>query len=44
MSNHPETRRYMTRCRNQGRNTSEIMRSLERYAAGQVFKHLPQIA
>jgi len=44
MSNHPETRRYVTRRRNQGRNTTEIMRSLERYAAGQVFKHLPQIA
>ena len=43
MSNHPETRRYVTRHRNQGRNTTEIMRSLKRYAARQVFKHL-QIA
>jgi transposase len=40
MSNHPETRRYVTRRRNQGRNTTEIMRSLKRYAARQVFKHL----
>jgi len=44
MSNHPETRRYVTRRRNQGRNTTEIMRSLKRYATCQVFKHLPQIA
>ncbi len=29
MSNHPETRRYVTRRRNQGRNTTEIMRSPE---------------
>ncbi len=40
MSNHPETRRYVTRRRNQARNTTEIMRSLKRYAARQVFKHL----
>ncbi len=40
MSNHPETRRYVTRRRNQGRITTEIMRSLKRYAARQVFKHL----
>jgi len=40
MSNHPETRRYVIRRRNQGRNTTEIMRSLKRYAARHVFKHL----
>ena len=43
MSNHPETRRYVTRRRNEGRNTTEVMRSLKRYVARQVFKHL-QIA
>jgi transposase len=40
MSNHPETRRYVTRRRNEGRNTTEIMRSLKRYVSRQVFKHL----
>jgi transposase len=40
MSNHPETRRYVTQRRNEGRNTTEIMRSLKRYVARQVFKHL----
>ncbi len=40
MSNHPETRHYVTRRRNQGRNTTEVMRSLKRYVARQVFKHL----
>jgi hypothetical protein len=40
MSNHPETRRYVTRRRNQGRDTTEIMRSLKRYVSRQVFKHL----
>ena len=40
MSNHPETRAYVTRRRNEGRNTTEIMRSLKRYVARHVFKHL----
>ena len=40
MSNHPETRRYVTRRRDEGRNTTEIMRSLKRYVARHVFKHL----
>jgi len=44
MSNHPETRRYETRRRDQGRNTTEVMRSLKRYVARQVFKQLPRIA
>ena len=44
MSNHPETRRYVTRRRDQGRNTTEVMRSLKRYVARQVFKQLPRIA
>ena len=40
MSNHPETRRYVTRRRTEGLNTAEVMRSLKRYAARHVFKHL----
>ena len=40
MSNHPETRRYVTRRRTEGLNTPEIMRSLKRYVSRQVFKHL----
>ena len=42
MSNHPETRRYVTRRRTEGLNTPEIMRCLKRYVARQTFKHLPQ--
>jgi len=41
MSSDPETRRYVTRRRAQGRNTAEIMRCLKRYVARQTFKHLP---
>ena len=41
MSNHPETRRYVTRRRTEGLNTTEIMRCLKRYVARQTFKHLP---
>ena len=44
MSSHDETRRYVTRRRAEGLNTAEIMRCLKRYAARQVFKHLPQTA
>jgi transposase len=40
MSNHPETRRYVTRRRTEGLNTPEIMRSLKRYVSRQVFKHI----
>ncbi len=40
MSNHPATRRYVTRRRDQGRNTTEVMRSLKRYVARHVFKHI----
>ncbi len=40
ISNHPETRRYVTRRRTEGLNTPEIMRSLKRYVSRQVFKHL----
>jgi transposase len=41
MSSHEQTRRYVTRRRAEGRNTTEIMRSLKRYVARQTFKHLP---
>ena len=41
MSSHHETRSYVTRRRSEGLNTAEIMRCLKRYAARQVFKHLP---
>ena len=42
MSSDEETRRYVTRRRDEGRNTAEIMRCLKRYVARQTFKHLPQ--
>lgn len=41
MSSHPETRRYVTRRRNEGMSTAEIMRCLKRYVARHVYKHLP---
>ena len=44
MSNHPETRAYVTRRRAEGLNSFEIMRCLKRYVARQVFKHLPMAA
>jgi transposase len=44
MSSHPETRAYVTRRRNEGLNTTEVMRCLKRYVARQVFKHLPAAA
>ena len=44
MSNHPETRRYVTRRRTEGLSTAEIMRCLKRYVARQTFKHLPTAA
>ena len=40
MSSHPETRAYVTRRRNEGLNTAEVMRCLKRYVARQTFKHL----
>ncbi len=42
MSSDEETRRYVTRRRDEGLNTAEIMRCLKRYVARQTFKHLPQ--
>ena len=42
MSSDQDTRRYVTRRRNEGLNTAEIMRCLKRYVARQTYKHLPQ--
>ena len=43
MSSDQDTRRYVTRRRNEGLNTTEIMRCLKRYVARQTFKHLPHM-
>ena len=43
MSSHQETRRYVTRRREEGLNTAEIMRCLKRYVARQTYKHLPHM-
>ncbi len=43
MSSDPQTRRYVTRRREQGLNTAEIMRCLKRYVARQTYKHLPHM-
>ncbi len=42
MSSDPRTRRYVTRRRDEGLNTAEIMRCLKRYVARQTYKHLPR--
>jgi transposase len=42
MSSDEETRRYVTRRRDKGLNTAEIMRCLKRYVARQTYKHLSQ--
>ncbi len=43
MSSHDETRRYVTRRREEGLSTPEIMRCLKRYVARQTYKHLPHM-
>ena len=43
MSSDPQTRRYVTRRRDKGLNTAEIMRCLKRYVARQTYKHLPHM-
>ncbi len=43
MSSDPETRRYVTRRRDEGLNTAEIMRCLKRYVSRQTYKHLPHM-
>ena len=43
MSSHQETRTYVTRRRDEGLNTAEIIRCLKRYVARQTYKHLPHM-
>jgi transposase len=43
MSSDQDTRRYVARRREEGLNTTEIMRCLKRYVARQTFKHLPHM-
>jgi transposase len=43
MSSDQETRTYVTRRRDEGLNTAEIMRCLKRYVARQTYKHLPHM-
>ena len=43
MSSDEETRRYVTRRREKGLSTAEIMRCLKRYVARQTYKHLPHM-
>jgi transposase len=41
MSNHPPTRAYVQRRREEGKSTGEIVRVLKRYVAREVYRHLP---
>ena len=43
MSSDEKTRRYVTRRREKGLSTAEIMRCLKRYVARQTYKHLPHM-
>ena len=43
MSSDQDTRTYVTRRRDEGLNTAEIMRCLKRYVARQTYKHLPHM-
>jgi len=43
MSGDPRTRTYVTRRREEGKNTAEIMRCLKRYVAREAFKHLRHV-
>jgi transposase len=40
MSGDPKTKAYVTRRRQEGKNTAEIMRCLKRYVARETFKHI----
>ena len=44
MSRDEQTRTYVARRRNEGKNTAEIMRCLKRYVARETFNHLPRTA
>ena len=43
MSSDPRTKTYVTRRREEGKNTAEIMRCLKRYVARETFKHIQHI-
>jgi transposase len=43
MSRDEQTRTYVARRRNEGKNTAEIMRCLKRYVARETFKHIQHI-
>jgi transposase len=43
MSGDPETKRYVARRREEGKNTAEIMRCLKRFIARETFKHIQHI-
>ena len=43
MSSDPRTKTYVTRRREEGKNTAEIMRCLKRYVARETFKHIHHI-
>jgi transposase len=44
MSGDERTKTYVTRRRDEGKNTAEIMRCLKRYVARETFKHLQHVA
>ncbi len=44
MARDEQTRTYVARRRDEGKNTAEIMRCLKRYVARETFKHLPRTA
>jgi hypothetical protein len=44
MSGDERTKTYVTRRRDEGKNTAEIVRCLKRYIARERFKHLPRTA
>jgi transposase len=43
MSGDPDTKAYVARRREEGKNTAEIMRCLKRYVARETFKHIQHI-
>jgi transposase len=43
MSGDPDTKAYVARRRDEGKNTAEIMRCLKRYVARETFKHIQHI-
>jgi transposase len=43
MSSDPTTKMYVARRRDEGKNTTEIMRCLKRYVARETFKHIQHV-